>query len=276
MSRLGSVHAIAPAAARAGSGETNARAVSRARLLALAALVAVGAATLLPAVGLGGAPGASAHDFLESTNPAADSTVTEALTEVSLTFNEPPLADATAAIAIEVHDPSGANIATGGVTIVDSTLSIKAAPTALGTHTVLWQTVSADGHAVSGTFAFDYEGPLAGAGGGAAPTSSAAPGGATTSTASPAPTASAPATPVGGASLGTPAPITTPAASAASDTTPFLWIGIGATLAVLVVVGAVAVVVVRRRRLPGGEGAPVAPGDPQEPDAPRDSGAPRA
>ncbi|WP_291051048.1 copper resistance protein CopC [Herbiconiux sp.] len=113
------------------------------------------------AVVLGTAGAASAHDFLVSTDPAADSTVSEPLSTVSLVFNEPPLAELGAGIAIEVRDADGTNVASGDVSIVNSTLSIAVAPSSQGAYTVLWQTVSSDGHAVSGEYAFTYAGPVA-------------------------------------------------------------------------------------------------------------------
>lgn len=198
--------------------------------------MAVLAAGLLAGVVAGGAQSASAHDYLVSTNPAADSTVTEALTTVSLTFNEPPLADSSAAIAIEVHDPSGANVASGPVEILNSTLSIDVAPVTPGAYTVLWQNVSADGHTVSGEFGFEYAGPAGGA-----------------------PSASAPGTPTTGPvpPTSTPAVTGTPPASTASPTAgddgggvqvPLLLVGVGSALGVVVVVGVVLLVVLLRRR----------------------------
>ncbi len=218
----------------------------------LAALAGAVLGGLGGVAGLTGAPDrASAHDFLESTVPAADEVVTGALDTVTLTFNSPPLADASAAIAIEVHDPSGGNIATGTVSIVDSTLSIAVAPVSTGAHQVLWQTVSSDGHPVSGEFAFDYEGPIT------APTPEATVAPTADSTATPAP-AVATATPEA------PEPVVTAAAADASGTasgggvTPLVWVGLGSAVAVLAVVGLVAVLAGRRRAAPA---APAAPGE---------------
>ena len=233
---------------------------SRVRAAALAAVAGLGVAGALV---LGGAGSASAHDYLVSTSPSADATVTEALAEVALTFNEPPLTELDAGIAVEVHDPAGATVSSGEVSIVNSTLSVAVAPTTAGSYTVLWQTVSSDGHPVSGEFAFDYQGPAAttpdGAGSGTATTpgagttpgtegtagTSGADGAQGAENATPAPTAS------GGPAAGTPGPV-------AQDTgapSPVL-IGLGAALGVLVLVGiAVTVVLTRRRRTLAGEPA---------------------
>ncbi|MGD8168799.1 copper resistance CopC family protein [Herbiconiux sp. P16] len=202
------------------------------------AMLAVG---LVAGAALGGAESASAHDYLVSTNPAADSTVTEALSEVSLTFNEPPLADASAAIAIELHDPSGANVTTGAVSIVNSTLSIDVAPTTPGAYTVLWQNVSADGHAVSGEFGFEYAGPAANGAPASAEASPAVAGPSPSATASPEATATAAATGPGTGADG----------GSGGIQLPLLLIGVGSALGVVVIVALILVVMVRRRARSG-------------------------
>jgi methionine-rich copper-binding protein CopC len=180
-----------------------------------------------------GGSAASAHDFLVSTTPAADTTVSEALTEVSLTFNEPPLTELGAGIAIQVDDPAGATVSSGEVSIVDSTLGIAVAPTTVGPYTVIWQTVSSDGHPVSGEYAFDYQGPVA-----AAPT---------TVTPGEAPSATATAAPA--APTSSPAATATPEAAAAdgASAVPLVLVGVGAAVLLLLVVVVVLAVVLRRR-----------------------------
>lgn len=197
-------------------------------------LVTAGAATALV---LGTAGAASAHDFLVSTDPAADSTVTEPLSAVALTFNEPPLAELGAGIAIEVHDAGGTNVASGAVSIVNSTLSIAVAPSTQGAYTVLWQTVSADGHAVSGEYAFTYAGPVAEAttspSSTATPTSTSAPDDATAvATAPPVATSTSPAT---------------DASAEASAPSPAVFIGVGAAAVVVIAAVVLALVLSRRR-----------------------------
>jgi methionine-rich copper-binding protein CopC len=224
------------------------------RAVAAAAVAVLAGGALV----LGSAGAASAHDFLVSTNPADGSTVTEPLTTVALTFNEPPLTQSGTAIAIEVHDPSGTNVASGSVSIVDSTLSIAVAPGAQGGYTVLWQTVSADGHPVSGQFGFDYEGPAAsGAGSGAgSSTSSGQDAGDTASgpgQAAGSPTATAGAGPSGSGSGGVgsgPSGSGSGDAAASASTgvqVPYVLIGIGAAGGVIVIVAIVLVVGLRRR-----------------------------
>lgn len=199
--------------------------------------MAVAAGSLLLG-GIVGAGSASAHDYLVSTTPVADSTVTEPLTQVVLGFNEPPLTDFASAIAIEVRDAAGANIVTSPVSIVDSTLTVSVAPTAQGAYTVLWQTVSSDGHPVSGEYGFTYSGPVAEPTGMPEASSEAS----EEPTAAPVPVASAePGDPV------TASPDASGTAAQGGDSA-LLWVGLGGALLVLVVAGAVVALVVRRRR----------------------------
>jgi methionine-rich copper-binding protein CopC len=216
-------------------------------------VLAVLATGLVAGVALGGAGSASAHDYLVSTNPAADSTVTEALSEVSLTFNEPPLADASAAIAIELHDPSGANVATGAVSIANSTLSIAVAPTTQGAYTVLWQNVSADGHTVSGEFGFQYAGPPAGGDSGSGDAGSPAvstPGtgatgeGGASATPEPTPTVTGTTPPATTAPSGDATPAS---GDSGGIQLPLVLIGIASALGVVVIVAVILVVMLRRR-----------------------------
>lgn len=223
----------------------------RTRLLAAATLAAALGTAGLAAGAWGGVSSASAHDFLVSTNPAADAVVTEALPEVSLTFNEPPLTELGAGIAIEVRDAAGVNVASGDVSIVDSTLSIPVTPTGTGSHTVIWQTVSSDGHPVSGEYAFDYEGPVAAA----APTPGPTPAETAATTPAPDVTMSPSAAPGSGAGAATP---TSAAAGAGGDGgAPLVLVGIAGAVVLLAVVATVLVLLLRRRP----EGPDDTPGD---------------
>jgi methionine-rich copper-binding protein CopC len=210
-------------------------------------LAGVLGAGLALAVAGAGASGASAHDFLESTNPAADSVVTEALAEVSLRFNEPPLTDLGAGIAVEVHDPSGADVA-GALSIVDSTLSVPVTLAATGGYTVLWQTVSSDGHPVSGEFGFDYQGPVA-----TPEPITAAPDAPT----SPTPEATTPA-PTPAATTSAPAAVPSATSTAVADSPgggaqlPLVLVGLLAAVALIGVLAAV-LLLARRRNRPAGK-----------------------
>ncbi|MBF4575468.1 copper resistance CopC family protein [Frondihabitans sp. VKM Ac-2883] len=103
---------------------------------------------------------AAAHDALAGSTPATGGTVTTTLTTVTVTFSEPPLADFASALALKVADPTGATVTTGAPTAEGASLTAPVAITRAGVHTVTWQSVSSDGHPVSGTFTFTYAGPL--------------------------------------------------------------------------------------------------------------------
>jgi len=101
------------------------------------------------------APATLAHALLQSSDPAAGSTVGAAPTVVRLTFGERPDPRLS---TVRVLDTSGRNHASGAVTASRTDpLSLEVPVDALsdGVYTVSWRTVSAvDGHAALGSFAF--------------------------------------------------------------------------------------------------------------------------
>lgn len=118
-------------------------------------------AALVPFLVLGAGAPAWAHDALIESTPAANSTVTEALTTISLTFSEQPAAFEDAAIDIEVFDPSGVKLTSGEVTISDRTLTKAVTPSVQGEYEVVYQNISSDSHVTTGDFTFTYAGPVA-------------------------------------------------------------------------------------------------------------------
>ncbi|WIE67962.1 copper resistance CopC family protein [Curtobacterium sp. MCLR17_054] len=190
-----------------------------------AAALAIVAAGLLTLVGV---QPASAHSALTSSTPADGAVVTEPLETVDLTFSEAPLAGLDAGLRIQVTDASGADVATGDVTVSGTTMR-RAVDLDQGRYTVLWRYVSPDGHPIEGELAFEYRA--------AAPVSTPSASVTPTPTASTAPTSSATATATG-ASDGAP--------SSSPGIAPGVWIGLG-TGAVLVA-GAVVVLLLRRGR----------------------------
>ncbi|WP_326796976.1 copper resistance protein CopC/CopD [Streptomyces sp. NBC_01808] len=125
---------------------------------ALGALCAAVAAVLCVLVP--GATPAAAHAALTGTDPAEGSVVQEAPQAVTLDFSEGvQLADD----AIRVLDPDGNDVTKGGAAHVDG--NAKTATAALrpglpdGTFTVVWKTVSADSHPISGAFTFSVGKP---------------------------------------------------------------------------------------------------------------------
>ncbi len=106
---------------------------------------------VLVVVLLGTPLAASAHDVLESTSPAAGSTVPRMPERVSLTFSEAPLSIGTQVV---VTGPAGA-MQQGAPTIEGRVLTQAIAPSApAGSYTVTYRVTSDDGHPVSGSFAF--------------------------------------------------------------------------------------------------------------------------
>ncbi len=101
---------------------------------------------------LGGVP-AGAHAQLVSASPAPDSTVASAPSEIRLTFDGPPY---DYGLGVVVLSPSGSHVETGRVSVDgnDVVQPLKGV-TEPGTYEVQWRVVSADGHPVSGQYAFE-------------------------------------------------------------------------------------------------------------------------
>ena len=128
------------------------------RLLALPSALAA-TALLGAALVLAGASGASAHDALESSTPAAGEVVTVDPTVVSLTYSDDllTLGGDTSAFAIQVTDASGAFHENGCVVVDGLVASTGVALGDPGTYTATWQVVSSDGHPTSGSYTFEYQ-----------------------------------------------------------------------------------------------------------------------
>lgn len=117
----------------------------------IALLVAFGA---VAAIVLAAAP-AQAHDVLLSTSPADGSTVAHVPPTVVLTFDAAAFAVGT---QILVNGPDG-SISAGKPVLVNHTVTQPlAGGSPAGHYTVLWRVTSADGHPVSGMFAFTATG----------------------------------------------------------------------------------------------------------------------
>lgn len=241
----------------------------RRALAATAGLAAAVALALLPAVA------ASAHDYLVSSDPAADATVTAPPTTVTLTFNDRVLDlsgdGSSTLLTVTGPDAATRHFETGCATVADRNVSAPVALGGAGSYTVTYQIVSADGHTVSNSYAFTYQPP---AGTTEAAGSETTPCGAATAPATDAPAASDPASPEatsGGAeaqvTASTPQPTTT-----AGDSGLGLVIGIGIAIVVLALAGVLIVILTARRKPPVGPDADA--GTDGEP-ADGDGGAPR-
>jgi methionine-rich copper-binding protein CopC len=123
------------------------------RLARTVAVIAVAAVAVL-----GVATPASAHSQLETTAPAAGTTVTTSLAQVTLTFNEVVRGKFSTVV---VSDASGRSWSDGAVSVVDDDVHQAVYPLKSGAYTVAWRVVSADGHPVSGEYHFSVTLPAA-------------------------------------------------------------------------------------------------------------------
>ena len=122
--------------------------MGRPRLLRLSIAAAAAAALVLGPVG-----SAAAHDVLVGTTPAQAGTVDTAPSSVSLEFSDAPQSLGTEVV---VTGPDGTAATDGAPEIAGSTVTQQlAGGLPAGTYTVEWQVTSADGHPLTGSFAFD-------------------------------------------------------------------------------------------------------------------------
>ncbi|WP_020659041.1 copper resistance CopC family protein [Amycolatopsis benzoatilytica] len=101
---------------------------------------------------------AEAHSFLEASTPAKDSAVDSAPAKIVLTFNEPLDSGFT---ELTVRGPDGAtHWESAAPTTEGPTLTAPVKPLGpAGKYTVDYRVVSADGHPVSGSYAFTLTKP---------------------------------------------------------------------------------------------------------------------
>ena len=127
----------------------------RSRVPLRTGLAALGAGLALALV----AVPASAHDALESSNPADGATLAQPPTSVVLTFEEPPVS---LGLQVVVTGPNGP-VAAGAPRLDGDDVVTDVQPgTPAGRYTVEWRVTSDDGHPVSGTFGFTATAAAAG------------------------------------------------------------------------------------------------------------------
>ncbi|WP_433801463.1 copper resistance CopC family protein [Actinomycetospora sp. CA-084318] len=178
-------------------------------------------AALIGLLALLGAGPAAAHDVLEGSDPADGSQVATAPSRVTLTFGEAPTPNTA---TITVVGPDGTtHYESGAATSDGEQISVGVAPLgAAGRYEIGYRVVSSDGHPISGALSFTLT----------------TPGPAATTT----PAAAAPGSPAA-PSAATPSPAASAAPAADEGGTP-AWPFV--LLAVVVVIGAVALVLRRR------------------------------
>jgi methionine-rich copper-binding protein CopC len=114
----------------------------------------VSCATLLLVLSWADAPPAAAHAFLDHASPRVGSTVSQAPSELTLSFTqnlEPAFS------TVEVFDEKGAKVDKGDVKVDpnDGTLlRVSLNPLPPGTYKVVWHVVSVDTHPTEGDFTF--------------------------------------------------------------------------------------------------------------------------
>lgn len=193
-------------------------------------LGAASAAALAIAGGavLGLAAPASAHNYVVSATPAADSTLTSLPKTFAITTNDRLLdiGDTDSGFAYRIVGPDGKYFEDGCVDVEGPTMSAAAALGDSGKYTVEWQIISADGHTVSDSYDFTWDAPagFSPAAGSAEPPTCASDGA----------SSSAAATTTG-----------TESGESSSTASDALWIGAGG---IVVVAAVVAVLLLVRRR----------------------------
>jgi methionine-rich copper-binding protein CopC len=122
--------------------------------------VLAGVALAVTALGWSAAP-AYAHNYVVGTAPTAGSVVTEQPGIVSITTNDNllDLSGEGGGSAIQVSGPADAPryFGDGCATVAGPTLSSEVQLGQPGEYTVVWQTVSTDGHSISDSFTFTWQ-----------------------------------------------------------------------------------------------------------------------
>lgn len=121
----------------------------------LASLLTI-AAILTAVFVTSGAQSARGHDYLVSASPAADATVESTLASVSLTLSETPLEGLGTSSYISVVAADGRTASAEETIVEGSTLSAPVTFGNPGIYTVTWQSVSSDGHSISGGYSFTW------------------------------------------------------------------------------------------------------------------------
>lgn len=130
--------------------------MTRQRLLTALTTAAVAMGFVLVA-----ATPAAAHNYIVSSTPAADEVLTELPDEWVITTNENllDLGGQGAGFAMVVTNDDGLYFGDSCVTVLGATLSMPAALGDTGDYLLTYQFVSADGHTLSGEFAFSWLAP---------------------------------------------------------------------------------------------------------------------
>lgn len=100
-----------------------------------------------------------AHSKLETSTPPAGAKLTEAVQEVTLSFNENIDENLS---TVKIKNEQGEAVEVADITVSANTiLGTLTAPLPSGTYTVEWKIVGGDGHPIDGTYNFEVEVPVA-------------------------------------------------------------------------------------------------------------------
>ncbi|MEK4080371.1 copper resistance CopC family protein [Solibacillus sp. FSL K6-1126] len=103
-------------------------------------------------------PNAAAHTYLDTTNPEDGAVVTELLQSIELTYTGKIEVGST----FKVISSNGEEIETVSMDLVDGVLTgTFDSPLPNDDYTVEWNSISADGHPLSGQFSFTVDAPVA-------------------------------------------------------------------------------------------------------------------
>lgn len=104
------------------------------------------------------APNAAAHTYLDTTNPEDGAVVTETLQSIELTYAGKVEVGST----FKVMSSNGEEIETVSMDLVDGVLTgTFDTPLPNDDYTVEWNSISEDGHPLSGQFSFTVDAPVA-------------------------------------------------------------------------------------------------------------------
>ncbi|WP_394553159.1 copper resistance protein CopC [Agromyces sp. MMS24-JH15] len=131
----------------------------RAPAVLAAYFAAVGAAAVLA---LAPAVPAFAHNSITGTTPAADSTIVEQPGAVVVSTSD-ALLEVGGGNLIDLTGPDGLHYASACAEVSGTEVSVPVELGPAGEYTVVWRVVSADGHPISGEYAFTWA-PASGAG----------------------------------------------------------------------------------------------------------------
>jgi copper resistance protein C len=197
-------------------------------------LVAAGVGALLASGAvLGLAAPASAHNYMISSTPVVNGTLTTLPKDFEITTNDKLLniGNSNSGFAYRIVGPNGRYYDNGCLVTDGPSMTTKAALGPSGVYTIRWQIISADGHTVSDSYTFTWK----------------APAGFTPAASSKTPPVCATSSGSGSsASAGAPSGDAASSSSSSSSSSDVIWIGAG--VLILVALGVTVALLLRKPR----------------------------